>query len=245
MSRLGAVVTGHSRGLGAAIAAELLRREVAVLGIARSSNPDLAGLASSASFEEVGLDLTDLGGVLAWLADGALGRAFAGCDTVILVNNAGTLQPVGPLARQDPELVARAGTLNVTVPLVLASAIVRATPDASDHRILHVSSGAGRHPYAGWSVYCATKAALDHHARTVASDDAAGVRICALAPGVIDTAMQGEIRRSRREDFPMRERFEAMHRDGALLDPAEVAVRLVDHLLSEAFGREPVADLRD
>ncbi len=244
MSRIGAVVTGHSRGLGAAIAAALLGRGIAVLGLSRSGNATLAAGSAKANFHEVGLDLSDLDAVMAWLADGELGRTLADCDTVLLVNNAGTLQPMGPLARQDLAAVARAGTLNVTVPLVLASAVVQATPRAHAHRILHISSGAGRHPYAGWAVYCATKAALDQHARTVDLDASTTVRICALAPGVINTAMQSEIRRTSREDFPQRERFEEMHRDGELLDPAEVAVRVVDVLLSDAFGSEPVADLR-
>jgi NAD(P)-dependent dehydrogenase (short-subunit alcohol dehydrogenase family) len=238
-----AVVTGHSRGLGDAIAAHLLARGVAVLGLSRNGNPALSERYPRL-LQEVALDLGDAAALAAWLGDSALADALSRYTTVFLVNNAGTLQPMGPLHRQEPAAVASALTLNVAGPLALSAAVVRATPEAADRRILHISSGAGRNAYAGWAVYCASKAALDHHARAVAADAVPGVRICSLAPGVIETAMQAEIRASPVEDFPLRDRFEAMHREGALLAPEDVAARLVDFLTSEAFGREPVADLR-
>lgn len=241
--RTGALVTGHSRGLGEAIAADLLAREIAVLGVSRSGNPGLAAEHPDL-LHEVSLDLGDAVALEAWLTGDELGRSFAKCAMVLLINNAGTLQPMGPMHRQSPGAVARALVLNVAAPLALSAAVVRAAPDAADRRILHISSGAGRNAYPGWSVYCASKAALDHHARSVAADDVPGVRICSLAPGVIETAMQAEIRASALEDFPLRERFEAMHREGALLDPDAVAGRVVTFLLSESFGHDPVTDLR-
>jgi NAD(P)-dependent dehydrogenase (short-subunit alcohol dehydrogenase family) len=241
--RTGAVVTGHSRGLGAAIAARLLERGVSVLGIARRGNPSLA-TAHPDLLREVALDLGDSRALDVWLAGPELADALRSCETALLINNAGTLQPMGPLPRQDSGAIAQAVTLNVASPLALSAAFVRATPEAIDRRILHVSSGAGRTAYAGWAVYGASKAALDHHARGVAADAVPGVRICSLAPGVIATAMQAEIRASGLEDFPLRERFEAMHREGVLLAPDEVGTRVVTFLLGDSFGREPVADLR-
>lgn len=239
----GALVTGHSRGLGEAIAAELLGRGIPVLGVSRTGNQRLAVLHPDL-LREVALDLSDAVAVERWLGGNALEAACHGWEQVLLVNNAGTLQPMGPLPRQPPGAVARAVMLNVAAPLALSAALVRATPDTVERRILHVSSGAGRHPYPGWAVYCASKAALDHHARAVAADGVPGLSICSLAPGVIATAMQAEIRASALEDFPLRERFEAMHREGVLLDPRGVAGRVVDFLLGDDFGREPVADLR-
>lgn len=241
---IGAVVTGHSRGLGEGIAAALLAREIPVLGISRAGNAALAARHPD-RLSEARLDLGDAQALAAWLAGPALAEALHGRATVLLVNNAGTLQPMGPLARQDPAAVARATTLNVAAPLALAAAVVRAAARGAECRILHVSSGAGRTAYPGWAVYGAGKAALDHHARSVAADAVPGIRICALAPGVVATAMQAEIRASAPEDFPLRDRFEAMHRDGALLEPGAVGERITAFLLADAFGREPVADLRD
>jgi benzil reductase ((S)-benzoin forming) len=84
-----------------------------------------------------------------------------------------------------------------------------------------------------------------HHARAVALDQTPGVRICSLAPGVIDTDMQAEIRATSLEQFPLRERFEGLKRDGQLSSPTDCATRLVNYLLSDAFGNVPVADLRE
>lgn len=253
--RTKAIVSGHSRGLGAAIAGELLERGVAVLGLARKGNPALAAQHGQ-QLEEVEIDLADSAALAAWLAGGALDAWMRDAGQMLLVNNAGTLQPMGPLPLQDAAAVARAVALNVATPMMLAAAFAQAGAaaggaastlhdSARDRRVLHISSGAARTPYAGWSVYCATKAALDHHARAVQADATPGLRICALAPGVIDTAMQGEIRASTLERFPLRDRFAQMQASGGLVAPALCAMHLVDFLLDEDFGREPTADLRE
>lgn len=237
-----AIVTGHSKGLGAAIAAELLGRGIPVLGLARGRAPGLderfPGL-----LREIEVDLADSAALTGWLGGGALAGFLAGEGAVLLVNNAGVVWPVGPLAAQDPLDAIKAVTLNVAAPLALAAATVRASPGAH-RRILHVSSGAGRAAYPGWSVYCATKAALDRHAEAVALDGDPAVRACSLAPGVIDTGMQAEIRATPAARFPMKQRFVQLKREGALSSPEACAAALVDYLLAPDFGDRPVDDLR-
>ena len=235
-----AIVSGHTQGLGAAIAAQLLARSIPVLGLARGHCPALAA-AYPDLLTEIGCDLADTSALEAWLAVGGLDGFIDGADTLLLVNNAGMLDPVGPLQAQDPLAVARAVALNVSAPLMLAAALAGRAPQL---RILHISSGAGRNAYPGWSVYGATKAALDHHARAVALDAAPGVRICSLAPGVIDTAMQAQIRAMPPARFPPRERFVALHRDGQLSSPEQAAALVLAYLLSASFGSKPVDDLR-
>ncbi|GAB2179787.1 SDR family oxidoreductase [Denitratisoma sp. agr-D3] len=238
-----AVVSGHSRGLGAAVAAELLSSGIPVLGLARAGNAALAK-AHPDLLTEVALDLADSAAVARWLASDGLTRFIVGAETVLLVNNAGTVQPMAPLAEQDPALIARAVALNVAAPLQLAAALA-AVGGAAACRILHVSSGAGRNAYPGWSVYGATKAALDHHARAVALEGKEGLRVCSLAPGVVDTEMQGEIRATPEALFPLKDRFLALKQEGQLTSPTAAAKRLVAYLRSAAFGEAPVADLRE
>jgi len=237
-----AIVTGHTKGLGAALAANLLARGVPVLGLARSRSPELAA-AYPELFEEVELDLADSVALAGWLAGSVLDAYLDGTGAVLLLNNAGMVSPVGPLDAQDPLAVLRAVQLNVAAPMALAAAVVRASGGAQ-RRILHISSGAGRNAYPGWSVYCATKAALDQHARAVALDGGRGVRICSLAPGVIDTGMQAEIRAVPEERFPLRQRFVDLKETGTLVDPDECAEQMVDYLLGSGFGAEVIADLR-
>jgi NAD(P)-dependent dehydrogenase (short-subunit alcohol dehydrogenase family) len=237
-----AIVTGHSRGIGEAIAEHLLTRGTRVLGISRNANDRLA--ARFAELQEVTLDIADFSALQRWLGTPAMKRFLDGAEVPLLVNNAGVLQPIGPMETQNLDLVARAVAVNVGAVFVLSAAFTQATA-AKERRILQVSSGAGRKAYAGWSIYCATKAALDHHARCVALDGTPGLLISSVAPGVVDTHMQAEIRASTDDRFPDRPRFVAMHKDKALPSPEQTGGKLVDYLLSDLFGAEPVFDLRD
>jgi NAD(P)-dependent dehydrogenase (short-subunit alcohol dehydrogenase family) len=243
VTRTAAVVTGHSRGLGAAIAAELLARDVRVLGISRGANSDLAQRHGSA-LTELTLDLADAPALTRWLGGHALADFLGASELALLINNAGLLHPLAPLSKQQHSDVTRAIAVNVGAALALSAAFVAATNDVADRRILHISSGAGRKAYPGWSVYCASKAALDHHARAVALDRTERLRISAVAPGVIDTYMQDVIRASDVQDVPDQPRFTAMWREGKLQRPNDVAHALVDFVVSDGFGSEPVSELR-
>ena len=237
-----AIVTGHSRGLGAAIAEQFLANGIPVLGCARRSNAELAAR-FPALFSQAPLDLGDATALAAWLDGPSLGQFCADTETIFLVNNAGTLGPIGPAQTQPASEIAHAVQINVAAPLMLTSTLARVHPGAL--RVLHVSSGAARAPYAGWSVYCATKAALDHHARAMAADQRADLRICSLAPGVIDTDMQTTLRSTPETHFPMLKKFQKLKNDNLLTPPHEAARRIVAYLRDASFGSALIADLRE
>lgn len=237
------LLTGHSRGLGEALARDLLARGHHLLGLGRSGNAALSREFPQ-NFSEQQLDLAEPGALQAWLASGRLDDFLADADQALLINNAGLLQPVAPLGTLGAAAIAQALTVNLTAPLILADAFVGATVHCHDRRIVHISSGAARNPYAGWSVYGATKAGLDQHARAVALEHIPGLRIASLAPGVIDTDMQAEVRASDASHFPQQARFAALKADGQLTAPAAAARRLADHLLSDCFGQSVDGDLR-
>ncbi|CAB3760940.1 SDR family oxidoreductase [Paraburkholderia solisilvae] len=239
-----AIITGHTRGLGEALADTLLARGIAVLGLSRRAHATLASR-DGTPFEQAALDLADSEQLAQWLGGNHLRRFIGDAQRVLLFNNAGVMQPIGPFDAQEPAAVARSVILNVAAPLMLASAVANASERAADRRIIHISSGAGRNPYAGWSVYCATKAALDHHARSVALDSNRALRICSIAPGRLDTDMQAQIRETSVDRFPMRERFVEYKRTGTLAAPQAAAVKMIDYVLSDAFGASPTADLRE
>lgn len=237
------LLTGHSRGLGDALARDLLGRGHHLLGLGRSGNAALARDFPQ-HFSEQPLDLSDLAALAGWLAGGQLRDFLADADQAVLINNAGMLQPVGPLGSQGDADIARALALNLGAPLILADAFVAATGHCSDRRIVHISSGAARNAYAGWSVYGASKAGLDQHARAVALERLPHLRIASLAPGVVDTDMQAEVRASDAGHFPQQARFAALKADGQLSTPANAARRLADHLLGGDFGQSVDGDLR-
>lgn len=237
-----AIVTGHSQGLGNEIARSLLAKDVHVLGISRGSAPTL-NQQFPGQFQEVSLNFACADEVSQWLGSGAMETFFSGCNTAILVNNAGVVKPIGAPGTLGNDVVAQAVQVNVTVPLMFANQFVLATADLTDRRLAHISSGAGHTPYAGWSTYCATKAALDMHARAVALDNIAGLSVVSMAPGIIDTAMQATIRETEPGQFPKRDQFRQLKEEGHLASPEQVGGKLADYCLSENFGTEPVDDI--
>ncbi|MEP3068658.1 MAG: SDR family NAD(P)-dependent oxidoreductase [Parvibaculum sp.] len=234
-----AIVTGHSKGLGAGITAALLADGYNVLGLSRSALPGF-----EAGLEQVALDLGDIDALAAWLDGGELESFLKGAESALLINNAGIVEPIAPLGRQGSAAIARAVTVNVSAALVFADAFVATSTNVADRRLVHISSGAGRHAYTGWSVYCATKAALDHHANGVREDALPGLKIESLAPGVIDTGMQSTIRGTSEEDFALRAQFVELKATGALASPEEVGAKIVEHVTGKNFGVEIITDIR-
>jgi benzil reductase ((S)-benzoin forming) len=247
-----AILTGHSRGLGAALVQDLLAQGCSVIGLSRRPLADsVAPFAQpGVTFDQIALDLSDLDRLERLLADDCLGKPVREADQAILINNAGLLSPVGIVGEQSPTQIAQTVAVNVGAVLMLTNWFVKASQGCSDRRVVQISSGAARSAYAGWSVYCATKAALDHHARCLAVESAqpgalaSGLRICSLAPGVIDTDMQAQVRASELCAFPMRPKFDELKASGGLAKPSDVSQKLCRVLFSDAFGQDPVADLR-
>ncbi len=237
-----AIVTGHSQGLGNEITRALLKQGVRVMGVSRGSASSLKQTCPE-QLQEISLDFSATETVAEWLASGAMQTFFNGCDIALLINNAGVVQPIGAPGTLAGDAVARAVQVNVTVPLMFANQFVAVTNAIGDRRLAHISSGAGRTPYAGWSTYCATKAALDMHARAIALDNIEGLSVVSMAPGIIDTAMQAEIRESEPGRFPKRDQFRQLKADGHLASPEQVGRKLADYCLSTHFGAEPVDDI--
>ena len=234
------IITGHTRGLGRALAELYLQRGWQVLGLARG-RADMV----SPKLRQVRIDLADGAALAAWLSSGLLRDFLADAGSILPANNAGTVSPNALLGRQRPSEILSAVALNVSASLLLANAVLAARPARVPLDILHIGSGAGRKNYPGWSVYGATKAALDHHARCVAAEGHENVRITCLAPGVVDTAMQGEIRAADEADFPMRPRFAALKEGGGLQSAEETAAKIAAYVESARFGEEAAADIRD
>ena len=238
------VLTGHSRGLGAGMLQVLLEAGFEVMGISRHTlNPPFSPTAQKLT--EKTLDLSDASAVDHWLASGGLHRFLHNSSQALLINNAGRVGPIAPAGLQGSLPIAASIALNVSAPLMLSDAFIAATAHCADRRILHVSSGAGRSAYPGWSVYCASKAALDHHARAVAAEATPGLQICSLAPGIIDTDMQAEIRNTQASLFPMKQKFDELKKQGLLSSPEETASALIHYLLGNSFGRQVCEDLRN
>jgi len=245
------LITGASRGLGHAMAAQLLQAGHMVLGMSRRQDPQLAALAKKAGAELIQWeqDLSDpvaaSARLSAWL--GTLdGQRF---DSVTLINNAGTVGNPAPLARAAAGELSLALRIGLEAPMLLASAFLGATREwRGVRKVLNISSGLGRNAMASQAPYCAAKAGMDHFSRAVALEEAGapnGARIVSLAPGVIDTDMQVQLRGASADKFPDRARFERLKNDGLLDSPDTAAAKVLGYLARADFGSNPVADVRD
>jgi len=244
------ILTGASRGMGLAMAEQLLDAGHDLLCIARHPNDVLAGRAQAQGrqLEQWAHDLGQAATVAAKLETWLQARGESGLASVTLINNAGVLPRIAPLGEIAAEDVAQALRVDLEAPMLLTGAFLRATAQwRCTRKVLNISSGLGRRAMASQAVYCAAKAGMDHFTRCVALEELKrpnGARICSLAPGVIETDMQVQLRGADPSLFPDIGDFRAMKERGMLSSPAEAAGRVLDFLGRKEFGAQPVADVR-
>jgi NAD(P)-dependent dehydrogenase (short-subunit alcohol dehydrogenase family) len=242
-----AIVTGASRGLGQALALGLLRPDTLLVTVSRHLNNDLAAQAarSGCTLQQHQADLADPL-IAQQLATKIMESLPATAKRYLLINNAGTVSPVGlGSGLNSAAAICAAFSVNVTSVMLLTAAFLTYVPaQGTDRRILNISSGAGRSATPGWGVYCATKAALDRYSQVIDAEQH-GVRIASIAPGVIDTTMQEKIRASDPRQFPGRPRFISLYAQGQLTSPKAVAAQLLHYVDRDDFGTIVLDDIRN
>jgi benzil reductase ((S)-benzoin forming) len=249
------VLTGASRGLGLALARRLLAPSHILLCLSRHSDDDLAHRASAcgAHLEQWVQDLADPAEAAERLARWLHSLHGPGLASATLINNAGMIPPIGPLNGCPADALSQALRVGLEAPMLLTAAFLHQTPAWVDagwvgpRKVLNISSGLGRRPMAGQAPYCAAKAGLDHFSRCTALDEAQrahGARIVSLAPGVIDTDMQVQLRQADATGFPDQGRFLELKRQGLLSSPERAAQQVLAYLAQPGFGAEPVDDVR-
>ncbi|MEO6984179.1 MAG: SDR family NAD(P)-dependent oxidoreductase [Paralcaligenes sp.] len=242
-----AIISGASKGLGHALALGLMDPRAHLITMARSSSASLAAHAAQAgcTLQQIQVDLGDPGAAKRCAVQ-IMAALPVDMQRYLLINNAGTVDPVRASARLDDETaITAAFNLNVTSVMLMSAAFLNATRDLkAERRILNISSGAGRNAMPGWAVYCATKAAVDRYSQVVAVE-APDIQIVSLAPGVVDTGMQEHLRASDPKDFPGLSRFVSMHKEGELATPAETAAKILRYIARDDFGTTVLDDIRN
>lgn len=238
------LVTGGSRGLGLALVQQLLARGHQVLTLSRRP-PPLEHPALQAWSVDLAEPVAAAGRLGAWLQ----GQDPAVLQSVTLINNAGVISELAPLGEVDAVDLSNALRVGLEAPMLLAAAFLRATAAWNvPRKLLFVSSGLGRRAMAGSASYCAAKAGMDHLARAIALEEATranGARVVSLAPGVVDTDMQVQLRGADPARFAEHSRFVGLHEGGLLDSPETAATKLLRYLDRADFGSQPVADVRD
>ncbi len=238
------IITGATRGLGKALA-EMLSHNVDNEILTLSRAPD----AHSGNCRNYYLELAHPGSIPAVFGRALKESSAERYDKIVLINNAGIVEPVAALA--DCEVGAMEANLqvNLVAPIVLMQQFIALTRAMSGKRlVINISSGAGKRPVAGWSLYCAAKAGIDMASRVAgleAESNEPGLTVCSLAPGVVDTGMQAQIRAKSPSQFPDVERFRTMKEQGALRAPDDVAAAILKLESAWAFQNGGVHDLRE
>ncbi len=227
-------ITGTSSGIGKALALKALEAGHKVVGISRRKNIEhpnyrhfIYDLSSYENYHLINFNVN------------------RSADELILVNNAGWLGEVKPLAEINPKYIERAYQINLIAPSILSKFFIEQTTESKQKRVvLNISSGAANYPVHSWSTYCASKAAIDSLTRVMQLDHP-DVRCLSIAPGIVDTEMQGEIRLVDNADFPDKQRFVDYKNKGELTDPKEVAIKLLEIIDSPKNAVDCVFSLRD
>lgn len=193
-----AIITGTNGGLGFSLKTELMALGWEVGEISRPK------------FDLANLDREDLSVFM---------KSQQPHERTILIHNACDMQIAA--AADAGEHAARSLQINVVSAIEITSAFLQTFPNGE---VALISSGAAKRGIAGWSLYCASKAAMEGYLRAL---DAEGIKTHTIDPGVIDTDMQKTIRGS---DFPLVEQFRDMHRSGALKSAQDTAKQVVEYL---------------
>lgn len=239
MSNALVFISGASSGIGNAVARAVPYENARVIGICRRA-PDGA--------EHFAADLSDPD---SWPRVAELfAREMKGYSgpSVTFVHSAGTIEPTGFAGHVDAARYTQQVLLNAASPQVLGDAFLRAAGQ-TDARctMLQIGSGAARTVYEGWSAYCGGKAAADHWIRTVGAEQQRlgnRCRVISVAPGIVATAMQDQIREFDTDAFPEADHFRDLYREGALRSTTEVAQDLWA-LLERPFENGAILDLRN
>jgi len=238
------IVTGTTSGIGLELVKQLLGAGHTVYGIARKEN----GI-DHHRYHHFLLDLTETS-KLADIMQEIIKKPSSEASSFVLINNAGTVEPIGMAGEIDGDFIAKSIAVNLTAPMLLTGAFIRGLAEKEiPKKVIQISSGAGRKAYEGWSSYCAGKAGLDRFTEAVQLEESNkpnGVRLVSIAPGIIDTNMQGKIRQSTESEFPLVDRFKEYKVTGQLSSAQEVAEKLIRFIESDQFYQvEVLTDLRN
>ncbi len=234
-------ITGTSRGIGKAIALTLLEEASSfVYGLSRSND------ISHPRFAHTKIDLSDTSEVSLFNF-----HNHPDATSVSLINNAGILGPVNPMGKIDTEKMNEVLNVNFTSPFILSNSFIKKfQSDTFVKVILNISSGAGRHPFESWSLYGSAKAAVDMMSKVVVSEQELipgenAIRVFSVAPGIVDTQMQAEIRKTSRLQFPRLDTFIEYHKNKQLANPDVVARKLVYILKNPDQFQDVLLDIRN
>tara|TARA_R110001592_G_scaffold111347_2_gene308327 strand:+ start:3916 stop:4632 length:717 start_codon:yes stop_codon:yes gene_type:complete len=232
-------ITGTSKGLGKAITEKLLKDENNfVFGYSRNN------VITHKNYYHKLIDLNNLE---------ALKKIqfpeLQNPEKVILVNNAGTVGDINHVGAMNNDQIIACYNINLIAPSIITNNFVSAYKSLPNEKlIVNISSGAGKSAIDGWSTYCSAKAGIDMFSKVFAEEikiDNTNFKVLSLAPGIIDTGMQTQIRNASKEGFSNIDRFIEYKQNGDLASAEETANNIIRFLSEQELQQETICSVRD
>ncbi len=222
-------ITGTSRGLGKALAEHYLESgpDNRVIGISRTCS------ISHKNYSHFQVDLTDVEKTKDFHFP-----PHHNAKRIALINNSGMVGQIRPVGKLDADVIISSYNLNLISPSILMNSFIGAYNSSNAEKIVvNVSSGAGKYPIGSWAGYCASKAGIDLFSKVVEEEQKTAFgykfRVFSIAPGLIDTAMQDQIRSAEPGDFNRLNDFINYKIENQLLHPDIIAKKyayIIDHV---------------
>lgn len=234
-------ITGTSRGIGKSLAETLLEDENnKVTGISRT------GTIKHKNYNHITTDLSNLDDT-----ESIFFPDIENSDEIVLINNSGVISEIKRIGKIKNKDIINDYNVNIVSPSILINNFIKKYQKYNNIRtILNVSSGAGRHTIDAWSVYCASKSALDMFSENVKLEQSFypkenRIAIFSVAPGVIDTKLQDKIRESSKDDFSELEKFVSLKKNNELASPEETAKLLLQIINNRNNYNNVILDVRN
>ena len=227
-----ALITGTSSGIGKALAKLLLSENYLVFGYSRTNQIE------NKNFTFTKIDLSNMEEVQK--------LRFPNIDVasdLLLVNNAATIGSILPIHKKKNEEILREYNLNIISPTLLSRKFINNY--ANNKLLINISSGAANKPIPSWSTYCATKSGLDMLTRVIHKEKHENLKIFSIHPGVVNTNMQEEIRKSDANFFPIKQQFIDYYNKNELFSVDFVALKIFQIIAKNEDLNEIILNLRD
>jgi len=232
-------ITGSSKGLGKAIAELLLQNSNNIIyGLSRSNN------IIHDNFIYIDIDLSDIEKISKYIFP-----QITNANKISLINNAGVIGEIKTVGNKNALKISETFNINSISPNLLMNQFINQFQDLPiEKSIINISSGAGRHPINSWAEYCASKAALDMFSSVIAQEQISKENpffTFSVAPGIIDTEMQNEIRLSTHNDFDKLDYFKDLKKNNLLSSAKEIASKISKILENPTQFKNTLLDVRD
>lgn len=223
-------ITGTSSGIGYALTNHILSTENDSLVEGTSRTQTI----HHQNYKHHSFDLSEIDNLIGFFGKIDLQKRIKSkIDKVVLINNAGTLGEVGYVGKIPSKEIIKTMNINTIAPFVLMNEFLKTFDTATfgkiEKVIINISSGASKRPIDGWASYCASKASLNLFSEVIKEEEKQlndNTQIFNVSVGVVDTNMQGQIRKTKESEFSNVEYFKELKQNNELASPKFIAEKI-------------------